>query len=149
MNGRFDVLNVACLDVSNSLLIHVISHTIIPRVGKSNNPTFLSILYTWCALHGLPLNLPYITMNHINYVVTNKKPELPYGSVLTLNVNLFLYNVEEPSIQGSYKNLVPYSMGFRLARKSWTKVEEGDSDHEDIGSNKGKKKAMASKWKVV
>lgn len=86
--------------------------------------------------------------------VSNKKSKLPHGPVLTLitkrrNINLSLYNVEEQSVQGSYGNRLLYSMGFCLAGKTWTKDEEGDSDHEDVGSKKGKKNATSLKWKAV
>lgn len=67
---------MAQMDVLNRLLVHAINWNIIPRVGKSNNLTFLEIFYVWCALRGLPLNLPYIMMNHMKYVITNKKAEL-------------------------------------------------------------------------
>lgn len=102
MNGKSDVLDVARLDVSNRLLIHAISQTIVPRVVKSNNPTFLEIFYAWCALQGLPLNLLYTILNHMRYVVSSKKAELPYGTILTLiakrrGVNLSVYDSEEPS----------------------------------------------------
>lgn len=40
-----------------------------------------------------------------------------------------------------------------MAGKTWTKDDEGYSDHEDIGSKKGKKKDTTSKrnvtWKIV
>lgn len=40
-------------------------------------------------------------------------------------------------------------MGFCLVGKTWTKDEEGDYDHEDVGSKKGKKKATTLKRKAV
>lgn len=149
MDEKPNAIDVPHLNVTNRLLLHAVSQTIIPRVGKSNNPTFLEIFYCWRALCSLPLNLPYIILNHMKYVISNKKAELPYGVVLTLivkrrNVNLSLYVVEEQSIQGSYGSRLLLSMGFHLSKKTWTKDEEGDSEQEDACLKTGKHKAASA-----
>lgn len=94
-------------------------------------------------------------MSHLKYVVMNKRTELPHRMVLTLiskkrNVNLSLYATEEPSIQGSFGSHLLYSMGFCQSGKVWTNDEEGDSEHEDAGPRKGKRKATSmTKWNAI
>lgn len=65
MGGRSGGMDVSKKDVANCVLLSDISQMIVPKAGKSNVLTHLETFYCWCILHAIPLNLPFIILNHM------------------------------------------------------------------------------------
>lgn len=142
MDEKGDSMDVSRLIAYNRVLLSDISQMVIPRIGKSNIPTFLEIFYSWCALQ--PVNLSFIILSHMKNVLGNKKAELPYGMVLMViakrrNVNLNIYTAKMSSLQGTYGSILLQNISFCLSGKGWTRDEDHVSN-EEPSAKKGKHK---------
>lgn len=68
-----------------------------------------------------------------------------YGNVVIViakrrNVDLSVYAIEKPSLQGSYESKFLQNIDFRLSKKGWMRDEVPES-YEDPDTRKGKRKA--------
>lgn len=105
MGGKQEAMDVLKMEVSTRVMLSATTQMVVPKARKSNVSTHLGTFYCWAVLHGIPLNLPFILLNHMRTILNNKKSELPYGFVITA--------------LGKQRNMIieVYTMHLRLFKK--------------------------------
>ncbi|GAB2281411.1 hypothetical protein Dimus_016005 [Dionaea muscipula] len=86
----------------------LVMKNVVPRFGKRDTTSYMDLIYMDHLIARRLVNLPRVMMRHMNYVISVKDHELPYGDWLTMvfeefGVPLVDKKGEEPKSTGEHR----------------------------------------------